>query len=301
MTMNAFSQPAPDLAHLQRWMQTAIAHPAGVEEGVNSTEARKHLDVGLERIQEVLTRSRAQTELERLAIYGSAYYARLIECLREEFPVLLHALGEEIFDGFAVGYLQEYPSQSYTLFKLAAHFPRYLVESCPEPGEDEGGSANWPQFLIDLATLELAFNEVFDGPGSEGVALLDAAQLGGLPAERLPEARLVCVDCLRLHTFRYPVHTYFTAVRRKEEVELPAPAETFLAVTRRDFVVRHYELSRPAYELLSALLAGRPIGEAIQRVADTAGPEIDRLSANLRQWFHDWAAEGFFRAFKLLG
>ena len=43
-------------------------------------------------------RSQALTALERLAIYGHAYYARLLECLREEFPVLKHALGEELFD-----------------------------------------------------------------------------------------------------------------------------------------------------------------------------------------------------------
>jgi hypothetical protein len=294
--MNTIPMPAHGLARIQRWMQTAIAHPAGVEEGVACAEARQHLDVAQERIEQVLTRSQAQTALERLSIYGSAYYARLIECLREEFPVLLHALGEEIFDGFAVGYLQQYPSQSYTLFKLAAHFPRYLLESCPEPAQAEDGAASWPRFLIDLATLELTFNEVFDGPGSEGVRLLDAAQLGSLPAERLPEARLVCVDCLRLLAFRYPVHTYFTAVRRKEEVEIPAAADTFLAVTRRDYVVRHHELSRPAYELLSALLAGRSIGTALEQAACVAGPEVDHLAANLRQWFYDWAASGFFRA-----
>jgi hypothetical protein len=297
--MNSITQPPLDLERLQRWMQTAVAHPAGVDEGIACAEARQHLDIAPERIEHVLTRSQAQTALERLSIYGSAYYARLIECLREEFPVLRHALGEEIFDGFAVGYLQEYPSQSYTLFKLAAHFPRYLAESCPDPGEDENGAANWSQFLIDLAALELAFNEVFDGPGTEGARLLDASHLGALAVERLPEARLVCVDCLRLLALRYPVHTYFTAVRRKEQVELPAAADTFLAVTRRDYVVRHYEVSRPAYQLLSALLTGQSIGEAIQRAADAARPEMQQLTTDLRQWFHDWAAEGFFRAVEL--
>ena len=215
--------------------------------------------------------------------------------MREEFPVLLHALGEEIFDGFAVGYLQRDPSRSYTLFKLSADFARFLTETCPDLVEEGSDAADWPYFLIDLATLETSFNEVFDGPGSEKTGLLDAEQLRSIPPERLLDARLVCVPCLRLLTFRYPVHTYFTAVRRKEEVEFPTAAETRLAVTRRDYVVRHYELSRPAYELLTALLAGQTIGEAIQRAAEAAGPEIECLEANLRQWFHDWAAEGFFQ------
>jgi hypothetical protein len=104
---------------------------------------------------------------------------------------------------------------------------------------------------------------------------------------------------LRLLALRYPVHRYFTAVRRDEGPDLPEPAETCLAVTRRRYSVRHYELSRPAYELLSALLAGHPLGEAIRLAAEASGPETDRLATQLRQWFHDWAAEGFFQALEL--
>ena len=49
----------------------------------------------------------------------------------EEFPVLKHALGEEVFDAFAVGYLQQYPSRSYTLFQLAANFPNTSLKPAP--------------------------------------------------------------------------------------------------------------------------------------------------------------------------
>jgi hypothetical protein len=51
----------------------------------------------------------------------------------------------------------------------------------------------------------------------QGERLLDAEQLPAIPAERLPEARLVSVSCLRLLQPRYPVHPYFTAVRRHQD------------------------------------------------------------------------------------
>src|SRR5260370_120642 len=121
-----------DLGQIQRWMQAAIMHPVGVAEGIASAEARGYIDVGPDEAETVVTRSRALSALERLTIYGYAYYARLLECLREEYPVLKHALGEEVFDAFAVGYLQQYPSRSYTLFQLGAHFPRYLAETRPD-------------------------------------------------------------------------------------------------------------------------------------------------------------------------
>src|SRR5690242_10389600 len=121
-----------DLRQIQRWMQAALMHPVGVAEGIASAEARQHIDIEPDDAERVVTRSQALTALERLAIYSYAYYARLLECVREEFPVLLHALGQEVFDAFAVGYLQKYPSRSYTLFQLGANFPRYLAETRPE-------------------------------------------------------------------------------------------------------------------------------------------------------------------------
>jgi Putative DNA-binding domain len=288
-----------DLGQIERWMQAAIMHPVGIAEGIASAEARGHIDIGPDEAEIIVTRSRALSALDRLAIYSYAYYARLLECMREEFPVLKHALGEEVFDAFAVGYLQQYPSRSYTLFQLAAHFPRYLAETRPEGDEAEGLPADWPDFLIDLATLELTFNEVFDGPGAEGERLLDVELLRTIAPERLLEARLVGVPCLRLLALRYPVHRYFTAVRRHEDPDPSEPAETFLAVTRRRYVVHHYELSRPAYQLLHALLEGASVGQAIYGAVEAAGSDLELLPHNLWTWFHDWAAEGFFRAVEL--
>src|SRR6516225_11362495 len=125
------NNPRRGLGQIQRWMQAAIMHPAGVAEGIASAEARGHIDVGPDEAESVVTRSRALTALDRLAIYGYAYYARLLECLREEFPVLKHALGAEVFDAFAAEYLQQYPSRSYTLLQLGANFPRFLAETRP--------------------------------------------------------------------------------------------------------------------------------------------------------------------------
>src|SRR5260370_20539279 len=218
---------------IQLWMQAAIMHPVGVAEGIASAEARAHIDVGPEEAETVVTRSRALTALDRLAIYSCAYYARLLECIREEFPVLKHALGEEVFDAFAVGYLQQYPSRSYTLFRLSENFPRYLAETRPD---GNGAYADWPDFLIDLATLEQTFNEIFDGPGVEREVLAIGDQLQTISPDRLLEARLVGVPCLRLLVLPYPVHLYFAAVRRHENPNLPEPAETFLAVTRREYL-----------------------------------------------------------------
>jgi len=296
--MNPTDKPTHALTQIQRWMQTAVMHPDGVVSGMDSDEARRHIDAGAANVEQVLTRSKALSAVDRLAIYGSAYFARLLECMRDEFPATTHCLGEETFDGFAAAYLQDYPSRSYTLCQLGTNFPRYLVESRParEEGEPE---VSWPEFLADLVRFEWTFSEVFDGPGLEGKEALGPAQVQAVPAERWPEARLVPSPCLRVLAFRFPVQEYHAAVRAGEKPGLPEPAETLLALTRRHYVVRHSILSGPEYQLLSALAAGQSVGAAIEQVAQTAGADLDPLAADLHQWFQRWAAAGYFERVEL--
>src|SRR5580698_11091876 len=121
----------PRLDQIQRWLQAVIMHPDGVNAGIQSPEARSEVNVSPDQIEQVVTRSQRRTSVERLEVYANAYYARLLECLRDEYPALFHAAGEEVFDGLAFGYLQAYPSQSYTLGELSRRFAQYLEETRP--------------------------------------------------------------------------------------------------------------------------------------------------------------------------
>jgi hypothetical protein len=265
-----------DLNALQRWMQDIIVHPDGPLADAAAVER-------------LLTRSRQLTAAERLAIYHNAYHIRLLECLREEFPVLRQALSDDTFDTFAYGYLRTYPSRSYTLTRLGTRFAQFLEESCPQ--ED----AEWATFIIDLAVLEWTFSDVFDGPGVEGQPVFDAAALGTLAAEEWLQTRLTPVPCLRLLCLRSPVQEYYAAVRKGEEPPPPESANVFLAVTRRDYVVRHLPLQPTEFALLYALLAGRTVGEALAEIGPHLASDA-RVAALVPGWFQRWAAEGFFLA-----
>ncbi len=283
----------PHLDVIQRWLQSVIVHPGGVEAGIESSPAQDEVALTAGRIEEMICRSNSQTSIERLEVYSNAYQARLLEVLIGEYPALVHALGEEVFVGLAGGYLKEHPPRSYTLADLGRSFPEYLAGSRPV-NQNEDGSPDWADFLIDLARLERIYSEVFDGPGIEGQSTLQPDDVRGLSPEQWLTARLIPAPCVRLATFCFPVHDYATAIRHQQEPEVPTARPTRLAITRRDYILRRVELGEHEFIVVSALLEGQGIGDALERAVANYPGSVDELASDLKHWFRNWSAAGYF-------
>ncbi|MGZ0169589.1 MAG: HvfC/BufC family peptide modification chaperone [Planctomycetales bacterium] len=284
------------LAALQRWVQEVITHPNGISAGIESPTAREQVDIDASQIEDVVERSSRLGSAERLAVYGNAYFARLIECLGEEFPATRHALGEETFDSFALGYIQHSPSSSYSLGYLGERFAQYLIDTRPTDVPKPG----WPDFLIDLATLERTYAEVFDGLGPETLETLKPEDLQAIPPELVSEIRFIPVPSLRLLEVSFAVHEYVTAVRRDRSPEIPMPAETLLVITRRDYVVRRGTVSRAEFQLLRAIRDGNTLGGAIEIAAqEMPVGSADDFAASLSKWFQHWSSAGWFLRIEL--
>ncbi|MGH7139864.1 MAG: HvfC/BufC family peptide modification chaperone, partial [Pirellulales bacterium] len=283
------NQAPSSLEAVQRWMQAVITHPDGVDAGMFSDDARGHIALDPGDCESVIARSRTLSGAERLAIYHSAYFARLVECMRGIYPMLVRAIGEEAFDALSVGYLNACPSRSYTLDRLGDGFPRFLDETRPDRDETGQPTEEWPDFLVELARLEWAIGQVFDGPGIEDKPTLTAEQLLAIDRERWPALRLVPAPCLRTLAFRFPVNEYFTVLRElpidADPPEFPRGNPSWLALSRRDFVVRRHALERPQFELLTALIEGETVGTAIEQLAAGSAMKIGDLAARLRNWF----------------
>ncbi|MEX2186361.1 MAG: DNA-binding domain-containing protein [Pirellulales bacterium] len=311
------------LDQVQRWMQAVITHPAGVAAGIDSDSARAEIPLDSAHVEQVIGRSRALGSLERLAVYANAYYARLMECLREVFPVVCRTMGEDNFDRFALGYLQKYPSQSYTLNELGARFAQFLEET--RPAEDEaaatasdastGLTADWPRFVVELARLEWTIGDVYDGPGVEKVVTMQAEDIAALSPERWMSARLRMAPCVRLLDFQFPVNDFFARMRELlreradaedadtedgdaqaagEELPIPSPEPTYLALSRRNYVVRRYPLSKTQFDLLGQLAAGNTVAESLTAATAECQLSDDELAAALHAWFAEWTADQFF-------
>lgn len=284
------NRPGRTLQNTQGWMQAVITNPSGIHAGITSSAAQKHVEISPDQISDIVAESGSLAASERLAIYGNAYFARIQECLRAEFPALLHALGTDLFSRFTFDYIHSYPSRSYTLDRLGENFPRYLADTRPDSEALSGERESWPDFIIDLARIERAFSEVFDGPGFEGRTSPQADQQS--TDSQLLERTYFPAVCFRLFDFRYPVHQYFDAVRHGKDTDLLAPAGNFfLAITRRDYVVRFYELSPDEHALLKALLSGQTLAQVIE---GSKSADEDHFSAKALAWVRAWLDKGFF-------
>ncbi len=203
-----------ELAELQRWLLAAITQPAAP---YGDDVAR------------ILLPSLQQSTIDRLAIYRSAYIARLLEVLREQFPCTRFAIGDELFDQFATGYLQAYPPHSYTLARLADKIVEHLDATRP---------ADWGGFIVELARLEQAIDRVFDAPGPELLPPFAMPQSAGASLKLTP------APGLELLAFRYPVSTFYTAWKAGRQPHWPQPQPQFVALLRRDYIVRRHELTK---------------------------------------------------------
>lgn len=292
----------PRLQQVQRWMQSVLMHRGGVAEAVDAAESRRHIDISLDQLSSIIRPSESLSSADRLEIYVNAYHARLLECLDEEFVVTRWTLGDELFGAVAFGYLQSYPSQSYTLNQLGARFPRYLAETrLHAAGAPAAASPTWPEFVIELATLERSLYEVYDGLGTEQAGSLDANRLGDLPAESWGDLRLIAAPCLRLHRFAHAVSAYWGAQKDGEEPAVGRPQPSWLAISRREFVVERHELSPVQFALLEALAEGRTLSQAIEMAASLPEAESENVEAQLGPWFAGWMAAGFFADCELPG
>ena len=83
------------------------------------------------------------------------YFYRILDALKEDFPATLAVLGADNFHNLVTGYLLEYPPTEPSISYCGRHLADYLRDHPLRDGAP---------FVADLARLERAVVEVFQGP-----------------------------------------------------------------------------------------------------------------------------------------
>jgi hypothetical protein len=286
------------LAELQKRMGAAIMAPLARRDEI-STEWRGDAD-------ELVKPNDRLTPLERLEIYGRSYWFRVIDCLYDDFPGLAAALGPRAFDKLARAYLTDRPSQSFTLRNLGEGLEGWLRAHPEYAGKHF-------DLAIDMIRLEWAHIEAFDGEERKPLGPEDLLELG-------PDLRVGLQPHLSLLELGYPVDDLRIEANQwieeregasnapsndRVERDRGAAARRYrrlkrrqirLAVYRAGNVVYYRRLDDGEFELLAALSAGRPVGEALEEALETgiaSDEDAGALAASVQNWFAEWARMGW--------
>lgn len=295
---------AYSLRNVQKWMQTVITHPDGVQAGADSQLAKEAFGDFEKQagIDDLIVPSRNLSSQQRIEVYANAYYARLLECMRDEFPAMVALLGEDTFHAFAFDYLQSNPSSSYTLADLGKNFHRFLADSrAGDVGDAGDDDQTYYDLIVDLALLERTYSEVFTGPGIENAESLSAEDLAKVPPESVGSLRLTPAPCVRLLCLTTRAHEYAIAVRKSptHPPQLPDSEETFLVITRINYVVRTVMAEPEEYLLLQSLVENASLEQAIATVAEQSSLDEEQMAEKLAVWFQKWAIDRLFVDFQL--
>ena len=243
--------------------------------------------------------SRQQSSFERLELYSTGYWARLLNLLGDDFVGLRAIVGEPAFERLCVAYLIDCPPPSDPR-DLGAGLPAWLADR-PRYAPGRRHRVALDMIHVEWAEIEASDAEEWPRLSADAMARISA------------RSRLALQPHLHLLQLSYPVDHIllakrgvrgqsseltsnaallrFTRGHGHERIPLPKPQTIYLAIHRYNDVIHHKRLERGAFLVLRALQAGKPLFDAIEAVAATdARPTPDRLT----RWFSDWSALGWF-------
>ena len=137
------------LAELQRDMQRAVMGKSTAVDGL-------------------LTKPPVGSAAQRLDVYRNGYGLRLTEFLTHDYEKLRTYLGDVRFNELASRYIAAHPSDQPNARWFSRHLPEFLKQSQYYRRQPE---------ISELAILERAINDAFDGPDHPVVTMADLSAI----------------------------------------------------------------------------------------------------------------------------
>ncbi|MEK7953067.1 DNA-binding domain-containing protein [Luteolibacter soli] len=228
-----------------------------------------HLPEFLAKADELMKAGENLSSAERLELYHRQYWFRVLDSVADDFPVLRRMAGEETFWSLLEGYLQAFPSESYTLRHLGRAVARFVSGW-------EGIDAMRRRWFTAVAELEYAAMETFE-----------AAEREPLPPERIASEVLELQPHVRLLEMPVPADLCYAW----ESFEPCEEEVTRVAVWRGPKGAHMQRLDAVEFVLLGRLKEGRSLEELF---ADPVEPEP--TPEEVQGWFADWQSRGWITA-----
>jgi hypothetical protein len=266
-----------DLAQLQALLYRLIVAPNGVDDGLarESALAPGALDlliVGDDRLS-----ARA-----RLTIYANAYFYRILDALKDDFPANLTVLGERAFHNLITAYLVVHPPQEPSIAEAGRALPGFIRTHPPDASI---------AFLANLAALERAAFEAFHGPDA---APLTAEKLRAIPPHDWPALMLRAHPTVRILQLDFRVDLTLRAIEAGAPWTMPEHTPTHVLVWRRGTQTHYRVLETDERSAMRLLQDGATFAAICDAVAADAGDAAgnDEVAALVNRMLARWLSEG---------
>jgi hypothetical protein len=205
-----------------------------------------------------------------LEVYAGMYASRLRDTLADDYPKLRAALGAEPFADVATRYLRERPPRSFTLRDAGIELADWL-----RPSELA------PPWAADLAALERARIEVFDGPDAQPLTQADVIAQGA----GLPELALSWIPSSVVVPLAWAVDDLWSAIEDDQPMFEPVRDDRVVLVWRRDISVLHRTLDADEAQLALQIIAGVRFADVCEVLGGIHGEAAgQRAAALLLRW-----------------
>jgi hypothetical protein len=265
------------LAALQRRLSQLVTEPEGVAallDAEGDAEGRS--------LATWLAEDARLPAARRLDVYANAYFARIHDCLKEDYAALHAALGDDGFHDLVTAYLMVHPSRRPSLRFAGAALADFLAgDPAAEPFR-----RRW-RWASDLARLEWALVDAFDAADAPPLRRDDLTRM---PGGRWPELRLCLHPSVRLLQLAWPVHAMRQAWQRDRPPSEPdAPQQTAVCTWRCSERVHFRTLTPPEADLLEATCDGISFGLLCERAEKALGAAAAPVFAAecLSRWVRD--------------
>jgi hypothetical protein len=199
-------------------------------------------------------------------IYAGMYTSRLFDAIAEDTPKLRAALGQDRFAELITRYLRAHPPSSFTLREAGAALEAFVR-----------GEPSAPAWAADLAALERARVEVFDGPDAAPLAQDEVAALG----DALPDLRLAWVPASVVVPLAWTVDDLWSAIEDAQPTVEPAAEPRVVLVWRRELSVLHRTLDADEARLAPLIAQGASFADVCGVLGEIHGAEASQRAVEL--------------------
>ena len=222
---------------------------------------------------------------ERLYLYKDAYYLRLTDVLKRDYPGIFALLDEASFEDLATQYIDQNPSKYVSVNFFGNAMPAFLKRTQPYSAQPH---------LAEMATFErgvsMAIYNLY-GP------VLSPEAFATLPQEKWPEVRIEPHTSMQVLKLKYNIPEIWRAICDKMPLpELTRNKTTTWLVWQKELHTYYVMLSDPEAFVMESFKKNLCIAEICEGLChwlDEA--EVPQYLVNLiLRWLHDKLLSRFY-------